>query len=123
MDRFTWKEIHNQHVLYVDLTDLEKKDLVDTIKVSKEVIKNSHYDDIMVFTNINNMTFDRHTTRAFEEVAKINKDHVKFSAIYGAGPWIKVAIEAVGKLVNREFYVFKTEEDMNNWLSEHTNFL
>ncbi len=118
MDRIKWEDKNRQHYLYIDLSHTDRTELVNIMKNASQEINESHLDDIIVITNVKDISFDKSVTKAFAEVSKTNKDHIALSAIYGAGPWVKVAIEAVGKMVDRDFYVFKSENDLKRWLNE-----
>ncbi|MBF4691873.1 SpoIIAA family protein [Fusibacter ferrireducens] len=116
MDRFKWDEINGEKILYQDFSNLKKEEVVVLLNQSHEVIEQEGTKGIYVITNINSISFDRNTTRVFEEVSAQNKSYVKASALYGVGTWQRVAIEAVGKLTGREFSIFKTEEEAKKWL-------
>lgn len=116
MERFKWDEINGKKVLYQDFSNLRKDEITALLNQSHKVIEQEGTKGIYVITNINSISFDRNTTKAFEDVSAQNKSYVKASALYGVGTWQKVAIEAVGKLTGREFSIFKTEEEAKKWL-------
>ena len=116
MKRFVWDEINGNKVLYQDFSNLRKDEVTDLLNQSHKIIEQEGTKGIYVITNISAISFDRNTTKAFEDVSLQNKSYVKASALYGVGTWQKVAIEAVGKLTGREFSIFKTEEEAKRWL-------
>lgn len=116
MARFEWSTINEKLVLKQDFSTLSGEELMKALQQSHLEIKSKGNRKIVVITNIRDLKFDRHVTKAFEELSEKNKPYVAESAIFGVGTIQKVAIESVGRITGRHYNIYREEKDVQAWL-------
>ncbi|MDK2865921.1 MAG: hypothetical protein PWP51_741 [Clostridiales bacterium] len=121
MERLKWETDKGYNVLKVDFSNLDQDALIDAFDVTHHEIVNSGEENIVVITNIENVMFDRKVTRLFEAMSEKHKPFISLSAFYSANILQKMAIEAIGKLTEREFHIFRSEDELKVWMDEKLN--
>jgi|GEM_PF-2407405 len=122
-NRIKWETYNGQKILKLDFSNLNGDDLLDVLEKVHEVITAHGSSHLIVMTNIHNVIFDRKTTKHFKAISYKNKAYVDMSIFYRVNTIQKMTIEAVGKLVDRQFHVFKSEEDLVVFMSTTLNKL
>lgn len=120
INRFNWLDENGHKVLYIDLSDLNKIDLLTYVKMTHDEIVKSSFESIVVIADIKNTSFDKNTATAFEEVAQKNKPYIKASAMVNAGEFQKLAIKTIGKLTKRKFEFIASKDLIEEWLNKLT---
>lgn len=118
MERFQWVNLNKCKCLIQDFSNVKSKDLHTLLDESHAHLNKHRQEKIVVITNIENLTFDRESTRILSDFAKKNKDLVHQSSMYGVSPYHKIAINSVAKLTGRKFNLFETKEQALKWLDE-----
>ena len=120
-NRIKWETTNGQKVLKLDFSNLNGIDFLEAMEKSHEIIVSQDCENLIVMTDIYNVIFDRKTIKQFKTISFKNKQYIDMSLFFRVNTIQKMTIEAVGKLINREFHLFKSEDDLVSFIKTTLN--
>lgn len=107
-----------KRIIYLDFTDLKKKNhIVQLESMGGAIIQKHNLHSALVLTNMKNMFFDYEIRNHFIEVAKANRPYVKASAVIGLYGLISLMYNSFISSSGRNIKQFKTKKEALDYLS------
>jgi len=119
MEKVKFINHKNKDILFIDLSGSNKERALTTIKKSKAIIRKQPERSLLALTDIrNDSMFIPDLFQAMKEFTRHNKPYVKASAVIVAGELLKLFVDTMSKLSERQFSIFEDIEKAKDWLVE-----
>ena len=105
-------------ILYEDLENAQREEVIPWIERAKVVIRSQPEKSVLALLNVKNAKFDTEITSALKEFAKGNEPYVKYAAIYGIEGLKEIIFKSVLTFTGRKNLVLcKTLEEAKDFLA------
>ena len=109
-------------IIYSDFSNLKSiEEITKVFEDGSEIISNSPLKSVYALTNFDNMFFNTKVMRVIQETLKINKPHIKNTAVIGITGLSKIMFDGIIRLSGRDLRLFDTMEEAKEFLYQKSN--
>ncbi|MGA3282460.1 MAG: hypothetical protein ABSD50_15940 [Smithella sp.] len=116
MERVSFIEYKGKKFLYMDVSNLDAREMLENIANAKKIIRSQPEKSVFVLTDVTGMRFDSEVTTAMKEYVAGNKPYVVASAVVGVTGLKMIVVNSIMKFAGRKLVLFDTIEQAKDWL-------
>lgn len=119
MERVRFITHKNKSILFIDLSKCSKEHALEAIEKSKSIIKEQPKNSVLALTDITNESvYIPEFFLAIEDFVRHNRPYIKASAVIASGELLKLFVDTISNLTQRNFSIFEDIEKAKDWLIE-----
>lgn len=109
-------EYKGKQILFIDMSNLHEKDVLQVIEYAKKIIRSQPEKSILSLTDVTHARYNATVVSAMQEYVKGNGPYVKAAAVIGINPIKRIIFNKIMELAHRELFAFDTKEKAMEWL-------
>ena len=122
MERVSTINYKGIDLLYSNFSNLKSvEEIAKTFEESSNIIKETPLNSVLGVSNFENMFFNTKVMKVIQDALKVNKPHMRYSAVIGISGLSKMMFDGVIRLTGRDLRLFNTLEEAKEFLYQKTN--
>ncbi|MBP7691949.1 MAG: hypothetical protein KA764_08530 [Anaerolineales bacterium] len=117
MDRYQFITVRGRRILHINLAGIKADEAAAAIETGKKMVSQEPKGSVLTLTDITQGQFNVTVIRALQGFTQFNRPYVRAAAVIGVDGLRRIALETVEKFSGRNFAVFATRAEAENWLS------